>query len=144
MKALSWWGKESMTSLPRDFTSERVLAPAAAAARRRRDTHPINLHLCIRVTNITPPRAVCVSQGECSTGAPPAGAPRPASAGGSEGGSVVPTCGLEKRSRPMLPELKSPLGARLRVQDLMTVGVFAVRAHDDLATVSDLMEEHAV
>jgi len=44
----------------------------------------------------------------------------------------------------MVPEPKSPDESRLRVRDLMTVGVFAVRAHDDLATVSDLMDEHAV
>lgn len=33
---------------------------------------------------------------------------------------------------------------QLRVRDLMTAGVFAVRAADDLETVSDLMEERSV
>jgi CBS domain-containing membrane protein len=32
----------------------------------------------------------------------------------------------------------------LRVSDLMTAGVFAVRAEDDLATVRDIMDERAV
>jgi CBS domain-containing protein len=33
---------------------------------------------------------------------------------------------------------------RLTVRDLMTQGVFAVKADDDLATVSDLMDERRI
>jgi CBS domain-containing membrane protein len=43
------------------------------------------------------------------------------------------------------PRIEDPTRlTRLRVRDLMTWGTFAVRAKDDLATVSDLMDEHSV